>query len=200
VGNAGRLTPRAHLDPVEVGGVTVRHATLHNADYVASLGVRVGDRVFIRRAGDVIPQVTGVAKAAEGEPPPDWSDRVPAELLGEKKEARPGVFWRWREKFEMPDRCPACDSKAFQEGKYWSCRNPKCLPQLIGRTLILSGGGAFEIDGIGEKQIAQLIAIRPRTCSTSIEIRGRRRGSSHSTAGARRASRTSSHRSPRSDP
>jgi DNA ligase (NAD+) len=160
VGNAGRLTPRAHLDPVEVGGVTVRHATLHNADYVASLGVHVGDRVFIRRAGDVIPQVTGVAKAAEGEPPTDWSERVPAELLDEEKAARPGVFWRWREKFEMPDRCPACDSKAYAEGKYWSCRNPKCLPQLIGRTLILSGGGAFEIDGIGEKQIAQLIAAK----------------------------------------
>jgi DNA ligase (NAD+) len=45
VGNAGRLTPRAHLDPVEVGGVTVRHATLHNADYVATLGIKVGDRV-----------------------------------------------------------------------------------------------------------------------------------------------------------
>jgi DNA ligase (NAD+) len=157
VGNAGRLTPRAHLDPVEVGGVTVRHATLHNADYVSSLGVRVGDRVFIRRAGDVIPQVTGVAKAAEGKTPPDWRKEVPEELVDAKGEIRPGVFWKWRQVFEMPDRCPACGSIAVQEGKYWQCRNPSCLPQVIGRTLILTGGGAFEIDGIGEKQIAQLV-------------------------------------------
>jgi len=157
VGNAGRLTPRAHLDPVEVGGVTVRHATLHNADYVASLGIRVGDRVFIRRAGDVIPQVTGVAKAAEGRTPADWKDSIPPELFGEEGHVRPGVSWRWREVFAMPDRCPACGSEAIQEGKYWLCRNPECLPQLVGRTLILTGGGAFEIDGIGEKQIAQLI-------------------------------------------
>ncbi len=157
IGNAGRLTPRAHLDPVEVGGVTVRHATLHNADYVATLGVRVGDRVFLHRAGDVIPQVTGVAKAAEGRAPAEWKEKVPAELLDEKAQVRPGVFWRWREAFTMPERCPACGSRTVQEGKYWLCRNPECLPQLIGRTLILTGGAAFEIDRIGEKQIAQLI-------------------------------------------
>ncbi len=60
VGANGRLTPRAYVDPVEVLGVTVRHATLHNADHVASLGLMVGARVFLRRAGDVIPQITGV--------------------------------------------------------------------------------------------------------------------------------------------
>ncbi|HEV8112634.1 MAG TPA: NAD-dependent DNA ligase LigA [Planctomycetota bacterium] len=158
VGNAGRLTPRAHLDPIEVGGVTVRHATLHNADYVVGLGVRVGDRVFVRRAGDVIPQVTGVAKAAEGAAPPDWKDGIPLELLDEKGAPRDGVFWRWRDTFAMPERCPACGTAARNEGKYWLCPNPECLPQLVGRTLILTGGGAFEIDGIGEKQIAQLIA------------------------------------------
>jgi len=57
----------------------------------------------------------------------------------------------------MPKLCPACGSRAVQEGKYWACKNPACPPQLVGRTLILTGGGAFEIDGIGEKQIAQLI-------------------------------------------
>jgi DNA ligase (NAD+) len=61
VGNAGRLTPRAHVDPTPIGGVTVVHATLHNEDYVKSLDLRVGDRVFLRRAGDVIPQFLGVA-------------------------------------------------------------------------------------------------------------------------------------------
>jgi DNA ligase (NAD+) len=157
VGNTGRLTPRAHLDPVEVGGVTIRHAGLHNADFVATLGTKVGDRVFVRRAGDVIPQVMGVAKAAEGAEPDDWETSIPSELLDERGEVLPGVAWRWREAFEMPERCPACGSTAVQEGKYWACKNPACPPQLVGRTLILTGGGAFEIDGIGEKQIAQLI-------------------------------------------
>jgi DNA ligase (NAD+) len=157
VGNSGRLTPRAHLDPVEVGGVTIRHAGLHNADFVASLGTKVGDRIFVRRAGDVIPQVMGVSKAAEGRAPDDWDASIPAELLDANGKVRPGVAWRWRETFVMPERCPACGSRAVQGGKYWACKNPVCPPQLVGRTSILTGGGAFEIDGIGEKQIAQLI-------------------------------------------
>jgi DNA ligase (NAD+) len=157
VGNGGRLTPRAHVDPVEVGGITVRHATLHNADYVASLSVKVGDRVFLRRAGDVIPQIMGVAKAAEGKSPADWKEKIPEELLDEHGKVRPAVAWRWREDFAMPDACPACGTKPVQEGKYWRCPNASCLPQVIGRTLILAGGDAFEIDGLGEKQVAQLI-------------------------------------------
>jgi len=156
VGNGGRLTPRAHVDPVEVGGVTVRHATLHNADYVAALGVHVGDRVFLRRAGDVIPQITAVAKAAEGGAPAEWEKSVPEELRDSKGEIRPGIAWRWRENFEMPKSCPVCATASVQEGKYWRCPNLACPPQLVGRTLVLAGGGAFEIDGIGEKQVAQL--------------------------------------------
>ncbi|MDF1798429.1 MAG: NAD-dependent DNA ligase LigA [Planctomycetota bacterium] len=81
VGVGGRLTPRAHLDPVEVGGVTVRHTTLHNADHVAALGLAIGDRVSLHRAGDVIPQVTGVSLAAVGDEPADWAAGVPASLL-----------------------------------------------------------------------------------------------------------------------
>jgi DNA ligase (NAD+) len=158
VGNGGRLTPRAHVEPVEVGGVTVRHATLHNADYVAALGVRVGDRVFLRRAGDVIPQITAVAKPAEGEAPADWDAGVPAELRDAQGAIRPGIAWRWREGFEMPRSCPVCSTAALQEGKYWRCPNLDCPPQLVGRTLVLAGDGAFEIDGIGEKQVAQLFA------------------------------------------
>ena len=157
VGNGGRLTPRAHVDPVPVGGITVRHATLHNEAYVAALGLQVGDRVFLRRAGDVIPQVVGVAKPAEGDAPAGWDERVPEELRDGRGGARPGVFWRWRERFEMPRACPACGTATLQEGRYWRCPNPACPPQLVGRTLILAGGGAFEIDGLGEKQVAQLI-------------------------------------------
>ncbi len=159
VGSTGRFTPRAHVDPVEIGGVTVRHTTLHNADYVAKLGLSIGDRVFLERAGDVIPQVVGIAKAAEGQGPEDWRESLPAELLdGATGQARPGVLWRWREGFSMPERCPACGSRAVSLGKYWLCPNGiRCLPQLIGRTEILCGRGAFEIDRLGEKLITQLI-------------------------------------------
>lgn len=156
VGNSGRLTPRAHVDAVEVGGVTVRHATLHNADYVATLGVKVGDTVFLRRAGDVIPQILSVAKAASGRAPAGWKDAVPAELLDTNGEVQAGVAWNWREQYTMPATCPACGTASVQEGKYWRCPNPACPPQRIGRTLVLVSGDAFEIDGLGEKQIAQL--------------------------------------------
>jgi len=155
VGNGGRLTPRAHVEPVEVGGVTVRHATLHNADNVAALGVRVGDRVFLRRAGDVIPQILGVAKPAEGAAPAGWDESVPAELRTDGG-LRPGVAARWREEWRMVERCPACAGEVLQEGKYFRCTNAECPPQRIGRTLILVGGDAFDIEGLGEKQIAQL--------------------------------------------
>ena len=88
VGTVGRLTPRAHVDPVEVGGVTVRHTTLHNADHVEKLGLRIGDRVFLERAGDVIPQVMGVAKRGDEEAPPGWDDGLPEELRGPDGEGR----------------------------------------------------------------------------------------------------------------
>ncbi|MEY2785034.1 MAG: hypothetical protein RL277_1244 [Planctomycetota bacterium] len=156
VGNGGRLTPRAHVDPVEVGGVTVRHATLHNADYVAGLGLRIGDRVFLRRAGDVIPQITGVAKSAGGKAPASWAKETPEELFDALGKVRPGIAHQFAEVYTMPTRCPVCGTKSLSEGKYWRCPNPQCPPQLVGRTLILAGDGAFEIDGIGEKQVTQL--------------------------------------------
>ena len=169
VGTNGRLTPRAHVDPVEVGGVTVRHTTLHNADHVDKLGVKVGDRVFLERAGDVIPQVTGVAKAADGDPPDDWTTSIPEELLArgadesdeaaktEAPEVSAGVLWRWMETFAMPERCPSCETPTTSVGKYWFCPNGlDCPPQLVGRTELLCGRTAFEIDRLGKKLIAQL--------------------------------------------
>ncbi len=159
VGTNGRLTPRAHVDPIEVGGVTVRHTTLHNADHVENLGLRVGDRVFLERAGDVIPQILGVAKAADGDAPADWEDTVPEELLEEPEgEVRAGVMWRWCEPFAMPARCPACGVASVQQGKYWLCPNGLgCPPQLVGRTELLCGRTAFEIDRLGKKLVRQLV-------------------------------------------
>jgi DNA ligase (NAD+) len=158
VGTFGRLTPRAHVDPVEVGGVTVRHTTLHNADHVAKLGLAIGDRVFLERAGDVIPQVIGVAKPAEGDPPADWDATLPAELFDEETKAlRPGVQCAWRERFAVPERCPACGAPTVASGKYWLCPNGlACRPQLVGRTKLLCGRDAFGIERLGEKLIAQL--------------------------------------------
>lgn len=157
VGANGRLTPRAHVDPVEVGGVTVRHATLHNAEYVAALDLHVGDRVFLRRAGDVIPQIMSVAQPAKGSAPKGWKGGLPAELRDAEGEPRPGVHWEWRDEFRAPERCPACGTPALAEGKYWRCPNTRgCPPQLVGRTLTLAGRSGFDIDRIGEKQIGQL--------------------------------------------
>jgi DNA ligase (NAD+) len=158
VGTFGRLTPRAHVDPVEVGGVTVRHTTLHNADHVAKLGLAIGDRVFLERAGDVIPQVMGVAKAAEGAAPEDWEATLPDELFTDGRRApRAGVSCRWRERFAVPERCPACDTPTVASGKYWLCPNGlACLPQLVGRTKLLCGRDAFGIERLGEKLIQQL--------------------------------------------
>jgi len=182
VGVGGRLTPRAHVDAVEVGGVTVRHTTLHNADHVKALGVAIGDRVSLHRAGDVIPQITGVALAAVGDEPADWHLGVPASLLksapadedgadaeGDAAEGAPrtldetrglvraGVTWRFRSHFEMPPTCPACDTPVTAEGKYYYCPNGlSCRPQLVGRAKLLAGRGAFEIDSLGPKLIDQM--------------------------------------------
>ena len=187
VGVGGRLTPRAHVDAVEVGGVTVRHTTLHNATHVAALNLAIGDRVSLHRAGDVIPQITGVSMAATGKEPADWAEHVPASLLitapmpteGEAQDqdedasaeevlvprtvaameslVRAGVTWRYRSHFEMPARCPACDTRVVAEGKYYYCPNGlSCRPQLVGRIKLLAGRGAFEIDRIGPKLIDQM--------------------------------------------
>jgi len=157
VGVNGRLTPRAHVDPVEVLGVTVRHATLHNEDYVLTLGARPGDRVLVKRAGDVIPQITGVAKSGPAKAPAGWSEAIPESLRGEDGERRAGVIVDHGEAFGMPAACPACGADVVREGKYVRCPNVYgCRPQVIGRTVHMAGRGGFEIDSLGEKMIVQL--------------------------------------------
>ena len=161
VGANGRITPRAHVDPVEIGGVTVRHTTLHNADHVEKLGLAIGALVQLHRAGDVIPQVTGVAKAPSAKAPKSWESEMPDELRVDSDPngaVRIGVTWKYGEAFHMPSKCPACDTPLLEEGKYWRCPNLyACRPQVVGRTLQLAGRGAFEIDRLGEKMVDQLI-------------------------------------------
>jgi DNA ligase (NAD+) len=131
VGRTGTLTPLALLKPVEVGGVTISRATLHNADEVARKDVRVGDRVKVERAGDVIPAIT---------------ERVP--VPGEQRQ----------DPFVMPDHCPVCGSAVAREGAYFYCTGQTvCVAQLKGAIEHFASKSALNIDGLGKKTVAQLV-------------------------------------------
>lgn len=124
VGRTGKLTPVALLLPVDVGGVTVSRASLHNFGEVKRLDVRVGDTVRIQRAGDVIPQVMGVIKPGKPRSKP---------LLA-------------------PDRCPVCHSKVVEEGAYHKCPNRLgCSAQIHGSISHYASRIALDIEGLGEK-------------------------------------------------
>ena len=133
VGRTGVLTPYAILEPVEVGGVVVRQATLHNFDFIFEKDIRIRDRVRIKRAGDVIPYVIG-----------------PVEAVRSGKEVP----------FEPPDRCPACDQSVEHiEGEVaWYCVNMACPEQLIRNVEHFVSRGAMDIVGLGTKIVEQLVA------------------------------------------
>ena len=130
VGRSGIITPVAELEPVPCAGVIISNATLHNFDEVKRLGVRVGDKVIIERAGEVIPKVVKVAQA-----------------LGQH-EVLP------------PTECPSCHSRVYKEegevGYY--CINPACPAQLRARLLHFASRGAMDIDGLGENIVDQLLS------------------------------------------
>ncbi len=130
VGRTGTLTPVADLEPVDLGGVTVSHATLHNMDEIERLGVKIGDTVLIQRAGEVIPQIVKVVRSA-----PD---------------GRP---------FRMPSHCPVCggDVRRAEGEVAYRCVNAACPAQLKESLLHFAGRRAMDIEGLGEALVDQLV-------------------------------------------
>jgi len=132
VGRTGSLTPVAILKPVEVGGVTISRATLHNEDEIKRLGVKIGDTVIVGRAGDVIPDVISV---------------LPELRTGRERE------------FKMPKKCPVCKTKVIKpKGEVVSrCPNPKCPAKERRYFYHFISKGAFDIVGLGPKIVERLI-------------------------------------------
>ncbi|MBJ21628.1 MAG: DNA ligase (NAD(+)) LigA [Deltaproteobacteria bacterium] len=138
VGRTGALTPVARLRPVRVGGVTVSNASLHNQDEIERKDIRIGDRIVIQRAGDVIPQVVRVRL-----------DRRKEALAEGRRLARRG----------LPARCPVCESQTVRlEGEAVTrCANLDCPAQLKNNLRHLASRSALDIDGLGEKRVDQLV-------------------------------------------
>ncbi|MFZ5449408.1 MAG: NAD-dependent DNA ligase LigA [Thermodesulfobacteriota bacterium] len=132
VGRTGAVTPMAVMEPVEVGGVTVSRATLHNEDEVARKDVRVGDTVLVQRAGDVIPEVVKV-------------------IIEERP---PGV-----QPFKMPAACPVCGTELVRPAgeKVTRCPNSDCFASRTRGIQHFAGKGGMDIDGLGEKIVQQLV-------------------------------------------
>ncbi|MFN1835854.1 NAD-dependent DNA ligase LigA [Balneola sp. MJW-20] len=133
VGRLGTITPVAELEPVLLAGTTVKRASLHNEDEIRRKDVRIGDRVLVEKAGEIIPQVVNVLDA----------DRVDR-----------------NEPFEFPSECPACSTELIKfEGEVaWRCVNPTCPPQVRIRIEHFSARDAMDIEGLGESVVDQLVS------------------------------------------
>lgn len=133
VGRLGTITPVAELDPVLLAGTTVKRATLHNEEEILRKDIRVGDRVIVEKAGDIIPQVVNVVLQENG---------------------------HRGEPFKMPENCPACGSRLVKlpEEVAWRCTNNQCPPQVRNRLEHFASRDAMDIDGLGEAVVDQLVS------------------------------------------
>jgi DNA ligase (NAD+) len=133
VGRTGKVTPVAALAPVFIGGTTVTRATLHNADEIARLGLKIGDYVSVERGGDVIPKITEVVSDATHE-------RGSLEIV-------------------FPTMCPECGTTLVRvEGEVdWRCVNDSCPARVKGELLFWAARGVMNIEGLGESMVAQLL-------------------------------------------
>ena len=130
VGRTGIITPVAVFDPTPVGGVIVQRATLHNFDEIERMDVRIGDWVYLRRAGEVIPEVVKVIKEKR---------------QGDEKKITP------------PSKCPVCNGDVFKEGAYLKCINLSCPAKLKGAIKHFASKRAMDIEGLGTKLIEQIV-------------------------------------------
>jgi len=130
VGRTGVLTPTAVFEPVQLGGTTVSRASLHNQDFIDSLGIRIGDTVEVRKAGEIIPEVI---KAY---------DHMPGAEI-----------------FRLPDRCPSCgeDVVRFSDESAVRCINPECPGQAVRNIIYFASKDAMDINGLGPSIVGQLV-------------------------------------------
>lgn len=130
VGRTGALTPVAVFDPVQLAGTSVARAVLHNQDFITERDVRVGDRIVVRKAGDIIPEVVRSVSHAESSEP-----------------------------FFIPDKCPVCGAEAVrdEDAAVIRCQNPDCPAQLLRSLEHFASRPAMNIDGLGEAVVEQLV-------------------------------------------
>ena len=133
VGRTGSITPVANLEPVNLAGTIVKRASLHNADFIQSMDIRVGDFVYVEKGGDIIPKITNIDKSKRA--------------VGSKK-------------FEFPEYCPECGSKLFRlegEANHYCLNYNGCKPQIIGRIQHYISRKALDIEGLGQETVALLV-------------------------------------------
>jgi DNA ligase (NAD+) len=133
VGRTGSITPVANLEPVNLAGTIVKRASLHNADFIQSMDIRVGDFVYVEKGGDIIPKITNIDKSKRA--------------VDSKK-------------FEFPEYCPECDSKLHRfegEANHYCLNYNGCKPQIIGRIQHYISRKALDIEGLGQETVALLV-------------------------------------------
>ena len=133
VGRTGAITPVANLEPINLAGTIVRRASLHNADFIESMDIRIGDFVFVEKGGDIIPKITNIDKSKRGED---------------------------SKKYEFPENCPECGSKLYRiegEANHYCLNYNDCKPQVIGRIQHYISRKALDIEGLGQETVALLV-------------------------------------------